>query len=93
MYNHPETVILDPLENVRKLMDRYKQYKLIDDSELAREGMLPFFSINNILTIVFKISILHSDGVFTPTFVELTTTDVNENLRKLEEANVSFPFG
>jgi len=35
---HPEVVILDPLENVRKLLDRYRQYKLIDDSELVREG-------------------------------------------------------
>lgn len=66
---HPEVVILDPLENVRKLLDRYRQYKLIDESELARE-----------------------DRVFTPTFVELTTTDVNENLQKLNAANVSFPF-
>ncbi|CAG2102688.1 unnamed protein product [Medioppia subpectinata] len=66
---HPEVVILDPLENVRKLLDRYRQYKLIDDSELARE-----------------------DGVFTPTFVELKTNDVNENLEKLKAAAVSFPF-
>lgn len=34
---NPEVIILDPLENVRKLLDRYRQYKLIDDSELARE--------------------------------------------------------
>ncbi|XP_054153055.1 inositol-tetrakisphosphate 1-kinase-like [Oppia nitens] len=67
--NHPEVVILDPLDNVRKLLDRYRQYKLIDDSELARE-----------------------DGVFTPTFVELTSNDVNENLNKLKAAVVSFPF-
>ena len=33
------------------------------------------------------------DGVFTPTFVELTITDVNDNLKKLTEANVNFPFG
>jgi inositol-1,3,4-trisphosphate 5/6-kinase/inositol-tetrakisphosphate 1-kinase len=66
---HPEVIILDPLENVRKLLDRYRQYKLIDDSELARE-----------------------DGVFTPTFVELTTTDVSENIEKLKNAFVRFPF-
>jgi hypothetical protein len=40
---HPEVIILDPLDNVRKLLDRYRQYKLIDDSELAREGLYLFF--------------------------------------------------
>lgn len=40
---HPEVIVLDPLSNVRKLLDRYRQYKLIDDSELAREGRNCFF--------------------------------------------------
>lgn len=69
MQRHPEIVIIDSLDNVRKVLDRYRQYKIIEDSELAIE-----------------------DGVFTPTFVEITSTDVNENLRKMQAANVKFPF-
>jgi hypothetical protein len=31
--------------------------------------------------------------VFTPTFVNLTTADVQSNIHKLREANVTYPFG
>lgn len=51
MGKHPETVILDPLDNVRKLLDRYRQYKLIDDSELAREGVI---SLIRLLILIFE---------------------------------------
>lgn len=37
---HPETVILDPLDNNRALLDRYKQYRLIEQSGLAKEGVV-----------------------------------------------------
>jgi len=30
--------------------------------------------------------------VFTPTFVEILTTDVKENIEKLKNAGVTFPF-
>ncbi|KAI1284949.1 Inositol-tetrakisphosphate 1-kinase [Halotydeus destructor] len=65
----PEMILIDNLEGVRVLMDRYKQYKVIDDSDLGRE-----------------------DVVFTPPFVELKTTDISDNLAKLKEAKVNFPF-
>lgn len=32
-------VVLDHLEGVRILMDRYKQYKIVDESDLATQGM------------------------------------------------------
>lgn len=31
--------------------------------------------------------------VFTPTFVEILSTDVEENIIKLKNAGVTFPFG
>lgn len=37
---HPQTVILDPLDNNRTLLDRYKQYRLIEESGLAKEGFI-----------------------------------------------------
>lgn len=33
------------------------------------------------------------DVVFTPPFVELLTTDVGDNMKKLRDAGVQFPFG
>lgn len=37
---HPETVMMDPLDNNRALLDRYKQYRLIEQSGLAKEGVV-----------------------------------------------------
>lgn len=37
---HPEMVVLDPLDNNRSLLDRYKQYRLIEQSGLAKEGVV-----------------------------------------------------
>lgn len=34
--SHPEVVIIDPLENVRKLLDRYLSYRVIHDSDLDK---------------------------------------------------------
>lgn len=31
-------------------------------------------------------------GVFTPTFVEILSTNVEENIKKLKNAGVTFPF-
>ncbi|RWS09694.1 inositol-tetrakisphosphate 1-kinase-like protein [Dinothrombium tinctorium] len=66
---NPEMILIDPLDKVRILMDRYKQYKVIDESALGPEI-----------------------GVFTPTFVELTSKDKQENIKKLKEADVRYPF-
>lgn len=30
--------------------------------------------------------------IFTPTFVEILSTDVKENIKKLKNAGVTFPF-
>lgn len=67
--NNPETIVIDPLPNMEKLLDRYRQYKLVEDSELQKEG-----------------------GVFIPSFVELTTNNIQENIAKLRDAGVTFPF-
>lgn len=66
---HRNVIMIDPLQNVEKLLDRYRQYKLIEESELGK-----------------------ADGVFTPAFAELTSTDIQENIKKLKAAGVEFPF-
>ncbi|KAL1138602.1 hypothetical protein AAG570_008665 [Ranatra chinensis] len=65
---HPEIIIIDPFENVRKLLDRYTSYRIIHESDL------------------------HKSDVFTPTFVELTSSDPQTNLKALHDAGVKFPF-
>ncbi|UXI16754.1 3-hydroxybutyryl-CoA dehydrogenase [Sarcoptes scabiei] len=66
---HPELIVFDRPKNIRKVIDRYRQYKIVENSELAKE-----------------------DGVFTPTFVEMTSSNGEANLYQMHKANVKFPF-
>ncbi|KDR10607.1 Inositol-tetrakisphosphate 1-kinase [Zootermopsis nevadensis] len=66
--DHPEVSIIDPLDNVHKLLDRYQAYSIIHNSDLEEAG------------------------VFTPSFVELTSSDYKENCETLRLAGVDFPF-
>ncbi|XP_067119909.1 inositol-tetrakisphosphate 1-kinase-like [Centruroides vittatus] len=66
---HRNIIMIDPLQNVEKLLYRYCQYKLIEECELGK-----------------------ADGVFTPAFAELTSTDIQENIKKLKAAGVEYPF-
>lgn len=70
MCQHPEVAIIDPLYNVRQLLDRYKSYSLIHNNAELLEN-----------------------AVFTPTFVEIVSHNVEENLATLQKAGVQFPFG
>ena len=43
---------------------------------------------------IFILSLSFSDSfMFVPTFVELDSTDIDENRKKLLDANVQYPFG
>lgn len=66
--DHPKVLIIDPLDSVRTLLDRYKTYNVVLNTTL-----------NNI-------------DVFTPTFVEILSTNVKDNIKKLKNAGVTFPF-
>lgn len=39
MAHNPDVVVIDYMEGVRILIDRYKQYKLVEESDLAKEGL------------------------------------------------------
>lgn len=65
--DHPEIVVLDPFDCVRRLCDRYQQYTLIQD-------------------------VCEIDNVCIPTFVDLVSKDVEENVAKLRQAKVQYPF-
>ncbi|XP_059480936.1 inositol-tetrakisphosphate 1-kinase-like isoform X2 [Neocloeon triangulifer] len=65
---HPEVAVIDPLPNVRQLLDRSLSYSVIHSSDLG------------------------TIDVFTPTYVELTSSDVQENIATLSSAGVKFPF-
>ncbi|XKL66155.1 hypothetical protein PGB90_009575 [Kerria lacca] len=66
--SHPEIVVIDPIESVKILLDRYRSYGIIARSRL-----------NDI-------------DVFTPIYVELTSNNIAENIKKLQTYGVSFPF-
>ena len=40
---HQEIVVIDQLKNVSKILDRYHQYKIIKESDLAKEGSIHDF--------------------------------------------------
>lgn len=85
--------MIDPLDKVEVLIDRNQQYRVILDSELAIEGnhgSIDSVHLSQTKSIIF-IPIL--DKVFTPTFVELTSTDRDANSKALKEHGVHFPFG
>lgn len=67
---HPQCVLLDPLESIQRLLDRYKQYQQICTCELVQRD----------------------SRIIIPTFVELSTTDVEVNKEKLADAGVTFPI-
>ncbi|CAH0387313.1 unnamed protein product [Bemisia tabaci] len=66
--DHPKVIVIDPLDNVRKVLNRFHCYSAISIEELEKHD------------------------VFIPSFVELTSTDPVENLKKLKAAKVTFPF-
>lgn len=66
---HPKIVVLDPLDNNKALLDRYKQYRLIEQCELAKENV-----------------------VFTPTFVHLTSTNIDVNRGRIRRSRITFPI-
>lgn len=68
--NHPECIVVDPLDGIRKLLDRHEQYNL-----------------------VLNCNSINSDSyMFIPTFVELNSKDIDENRKKLVDADVQYPF-
>ncbi|XP_059160505.1 inositol-tetrakisphosphate 1-kinase-like [Physella acuta] len=67
--NHPETVVLDPLDSIRRLLDRYTQYQRVSTSGIMKD-----------------------QRCMIPTFVELNSTDREENKGKLARAGVTFPL-
>lgn len=66
---HPETIILDPLDNVCQLLDRKQQYEIVEVCQKSQKEIL----------------------YFTPSFVELTKNNLEENVKKIQAANVKFP--
>lgn len=44
IHNHPECILVDPLENVSKLMSRYDQYIKVQEMELSSPGR--FWDVN-----------------------------------------------
>lgn len=41
--SHPETILFDSLDGLWILLDRSRQYKLIEQSDIAAQGKHPFY--------------------------------------------------
>jgi inositol-1,3,4-trisphosphate 5/6-kinase/inositol-tetrakisphosphate 1-kinase len=67
---NPETIVIDPINNVMRLLDRRHQYTDVRDCDVLETNY----------------------RYFIPSFVELTSSDVNENRRLLLENDVRFPI-
>ncbi|CAH3024391.1 unnamed protein product [Porites evermanni] len=68
--DHPEVIVIDPMESVSKLFDRTTSYRIMKECEILEEGV----------------------RVFIPNFVQIDAMDHKENLRKIENAGVSYPM-
>lgn len=65
---HPEILVIDPIDNVRLLLDRSKTYRLIEESLLAKQGVVftPAFVELNKMDSVENLSLLKQAGVNFP---------------------------
>lgn len=66
--NHPNITVIDPLDNVRILLNRYCYYSILQEE--------PTFQ---------------KQGIFTPTFAEFTTNNLNLNIEVMKQRHVTFP--
>ncbi|KAK3094059.1 hypothetical protein FSP39_023559, partial [Pinctada imbricata] len=83
------TTAIQQIQNIKSYVKNHPSCILVD----------PFDSIKKLIDrneqykLLLQCHLLDSDSsVFTPSFVELTTTDVVTNRQRLKEAHVSFPF-
>ncbi|CAB3244309.1 unnamed protein product [Arctia plantaginis] len=67
--NHPNITVIDPLDNVRILLNRYCYYSILQDE--------PSF---------------HKQGIFTPSFAEFTTNNIEMNIEIMRHRGVKFPI-
>ncbi|XP_049874920.1 inositol-tetrakisphosphate 1-kinase-like [Pectinophora gossypiella] len=66
--NHPNIVVVDPLDNVRILLNRYCYYTILQEE--------PSFK---------------KQGIFTPTFAEFSTNNIERNIEIMKQRGVTFP--
>lgn len=93
MAANPAIHIIDPFDNLRKLLDRYETYSAISYSDLNKAGLFRK-TLDLCVPILIEWSTsLFQGEVFVPPFVDLVSSDVDENVRKLREAGVRYPFG
>ncbi|KAK3907991.1 Inositol-tetrakisphosphate 1-kinase [Frankliniella fusca] len=75
------------LENVESYIKSHPEVIVVD----PLDGVRSLMDRSRYYRIVQN-SDLAEDKVFTPTFVDLTSTDLNENLQRLNNAGVTYPF-
>lgn len=76
------------LENVESYIRSHPEVIVVD----PLDGVRSLLDRSRYYRIVQN-SDLAQDKVFTPTFVDLTSIDLKENLQRLKDAGVTYPFG
>ncbi|KAK7466624.1 hypothetical protein BaRGS_00037281 [Batillaria attramentaria] len=77
------------IHNIQSYKDRHPDCVLLDPLESTRHLLDRYKQYQRVRTCDL---VCRDHRVIIPTFVELTTTDVEENKRKLAEAGVTFPI-
>ncbi|XP_069117199.1 inositol-tetrakisphosphate 1-kinase-like [Argopecten irradians] len=84
-----DTTSLTALQNVKDYLRSHPNCLLVDTFDSLKN----LIDRNEQYKTLLRCHLLDSDScVFTPTFVELTTTDISINKARLQQANVKFPF-
>ena len=79
----------DQINNIKGYIEKNPDCILVDKFEHINH----LLDRNHQYQLLLQCHLLDSDSpVFTPTFVNLTTADVQSNIHKLREANVTYPF-
>ena len=42
-------IVIDPFDNLKILLNRYQQYKIIQDCEPAHKGLIIFYFVDQVL--------------------------------------------
>ena len=102
---NPNVLMVDSIDTIRTMIDRFKTYSLIQDCDFETKGEIfsnsllrksKYFSLGQEFTIcnIFVTTLLFiPETVFVPPFVVLESDKLADNVGRLRVAKVEFPLG
>lgn len=80
---HPELIVIDPLENVRKLHNRYKSYKIIQEGIQFNDVFIPNFVELKSKNVQENMCVLKQSGINFPFICKPLYADGSSDAHKL----------